>query len=51
VSIEFCIAKCSEIVKRDLTGAETLIVGIAYNLGFGAGVKHMVKDNETKDQK
>jgi hypothetical protein len=51
LSIDFCLAKCSEIIRRELTGVETLIVGIAYNLGVGDGAKYMnmIKDNEPKD--
>lgn len=40
MSIEYALLKCSEIVKRKLTGAETLIVGIAYQMGYGAGMKN-----------
>ena len=48
MTIDFALNKCSEILKRKLTGQEILIVGIAYNLGFGAGVEHAIKDNEEK---
>ena len=39
MSIDQTFLKCSEIVKRKLTGQEILIVGIAYNLGYRAGMK------------
>jgi hypothetical protein len=39
VSIDTAFLKCSEIVRRELTGTEILIVGIAYNLGYGAGLR------------
>jgi hypothetical protein len=37
--IDAVILKCAEIVKRDLTKEEILLIGIAYNSGFGDGMK------------
>jgi hypothetical protein len=39
MSIDSALLKCAEILQRELTPQETLIVGIAYNMGFGAGHK------------
>jgi hypothetical protein len=39
-------------LKRELTNNETLIVGVAYNMGFGAGFKHQQdqEKNQVEDQ-
>jgi len=38
--IDYAILKCTDLLKRKLTNDETLIVGVAYNMGYGAGFKH-----------
>jgi hypothetical protein len=43
MSINSALSKCSEIVKRELTGTEILIVGIAYSLGYGDAWKDKEK--------
>jgi hypothetical protein len=46
LSIDYALERCSEIVDRDLTKEETLLVGIAFSLGFVYGLKKGLKDGE-----
>jgi hypothetical protein len=44
--VDYAILKCTDLLKRKLTDSETLIVGQAYNMGYGAGFKHQ-QDQDT----
>ena len=44
--VDYAILKCTDLLKRELTKDEILIVGQAYNMGFGAGFKHHQDEDE-----
>lgn len=46
--VDYAILKCTDLLKRELTDNEILIVGVAYNMGFGAGFKH--QQDQEKNQ-
>ena len=45
MSINIAFLKCEEILGRQLTAEEILIIGVAYNYGYMAGMN----DREDKD--
>lgn len=46
--VDYAILKCTDLLKRELTDNEILIVGQAYNMGFGAGFKSQ-QDQDNQD--
>lgn len=42
--IDYAILKCTDLLGRKLTDDETIVVGLAYNMGFGAGFKKHQQD-------
>lgn len=48
--VDYAILKCTDLLKRELTQDETVIVGVAYNMGFGAGFKHHQDEDQVESK-